>query len=185
MSGEWIFVEFSSVMSFLRLAKDWSFVPSHCACIALFGILLSFMPESPVWLSSKQRYTKARRSSAWLHLPPPTLAAQSLGKSSKMKPIEEDAVPAETKSAFFTRPVLMPLGIGLALLVLQQISGIDAIIFFTVEIFHSSGTHMRKRVENGLFKRKRAQWSRWVPFNYLQVVPWTIIWPQLLSGWFN
>lgn len=45
----------------------------------------------------------------------------------------------KAKAKFFTRPVLMPLGIGLSLLVLQQISGIDAIIFFTVEIFHASG----------------------------------------------
>lgn len=98
------------------------------------------MPESPVWLNSKQHYNKARRSSAWLHLPPPTLTAQPMEKDIKMKPITEDVESTDTKTSFFTRPVLMPLGIGLTLLVLQQISGIDAIIFFTVEIFHASGS---------------------------------------------
>lgn len=43
------------------------------------------------------------------------------------------------KSIYLTRPIVMPLIIGLSLLVLQQISGIDAIIFFTVEIFRESG----------------------------------------------
>lgn len=105
------------------------------------------MPESPVWLISKQRYNQARRSSAWLHLPPPTLlqSTSQTGKDIKMERTEgEDVRPADTKSQFFTRPVLMPLGIGLSLLVLQQISGIDAIIFFTVEIFHASGTEKKE-----------------------------------------
>lgn len=123
--------------------------------IALFGILLSFIPESPIWLSSKQRYNKARRSSAWLHLPPPSLAAQSIEKGVQMKPIAEDVATTEIKSVFFTRPVLMPLGIGLALLVLQQISGIDAIIFFTVEIFHASGNNSRKIRRNTSFSMRK------------------------------
>lgn len=38
-----------------------------------------------------------------------------------------------------SRPILMPLTIGLTLLAIQQLSGIDSIIFFTVEIFRSSG----------------------------------------------
>lgn len=42
-------------------------------------------------------------------------------------------------SEYFTRPIIMPLLIGLAVLSLQQLSGIDAIIFFTVEIFKKSG----------------------------------------------
>lgn len=104
------------------------------------------MPESPVWLTSKQRYNKARRSSAWLHLPPPALlqSAQPLEKeahSLQSGEIVKSTPTTPNKNNFFTRPVLMPLGVGLSLLVLQQISGIDAIIFFTVEIFHASGIH--------------------------------------------
>lgn len=37
-------------------------------------------------------------------------------------------------------PVLRPLGIGLTLLLIQQFSGIDAVIFFTVDIFRASGS---------------------------------------------
>lgn len=35
--------------------------------------------------------------------------------------------------------VLRPLGIGLTLLLIQQLSGIDSVIFFTVDIFRASG----------------------------------------------
>lgn len=54
--------------------------------------------------------------------------------------------PAEEKSlfhreVFFSAGVLKPLGVGLSLLAFQQISGIDAVIFFTVDIFKSSGRY--------------------------------------------
>lgn len=99
------------------------------------------MPESPVYLRSKHRYEEAEKSAAWLKLPstlsiPTEKPDTQMGRLNKI--IENDDL-KNTKSIFFTRPVLMPLVVGLSLLVLQQISGIDAIIFFTVEIFHASG----------------------------------------------
>lgn len=106
------------------------------------------MPKSPVWLRSQRRYAEARLSLAWLNLPPQLGTAAATEPSSisaenqdnKTIQIEENNNEiVRSKTSFFTRPVLMPLGIGLTLLVLQQISGIDAIIFFTVEIFHASG----------------------------------------------
>lgn len=38
-----------------------------------------------------------------------------------------------------SRPILKPLGIGLTLSLIQQFSGIDSVIFFTVDIFRASG----------------------------------------------
>lgn len=102
------------------------------------------MPDSPVWLHSQHRYREARNSLVWLKLPPPGQSLASPIEKDQIemaRRMEEDVKSTEPKPMkFFTRPVLMPLGIGLSLLVLQQISGIDAIIFFTVEIFHASGS---------------------------------------------
>lgn len=123
------------------------------------------MPESPVWLRSQHRYHEARNSLVWLKLPPPPARTSSspMEKDIGMVRTKEDDKSNETKSNFFTRPVLMPLGIGLSLLVLQQISGIDAIIFFTVEIFHASGTTTTKNA----FKKKKHRTL--VSFNSFRV----------------
>lgn len=96
------------------------------------------MPESPVWLRSKKRYKEAEEAVAWLKLPPtPIIVSEKVEMELKQMNKSEDNAPQ--KSIYFTRPVIMPLIIGLTLLVLQQISGIDSIIFFTVEIFRASG----------------------------------------------
>lgn len=96
------------------------------------------MPESPVWLRSKNRHEEADRSTEWLKLPPPSVPANEKWEM-EMKEVNKSDEKQPKKSIYFTRPILMPLMIGLSLLVLQQISGIDAIIFFTVEIFKASG----------------------------------------------
>lgn len=57
---------------------------------------------------------------------------------SKLGDNEQDTK-SHSYKVLLTRPILMPLLIGLTLLTIQQVSGIDSIIFFTVEIFRASG----------------------------------------------
>lgn len=102
------------------------------------------MPESPVWLRSKNRFKEAEESTAWLKLPPPPVVDNKL--SMEMNPLDKTEETKSTKSIYFTRPIMLPLIIGLSLLVLQQISGIDAIIFFTVEIFRASGSSINEHL---------------------------------------
>lgn len=94
---------------------------------------MAFLPESPVWLRSKERYEDANASAAWLKLP---LQEKPIPENSRYHQNESKD---EDNVSYFTRPIMLPLAIGLTLLVLQQISGIDAIIFFTVEIFRAAG----------------------------------------------
>lgn len=60
---------------------------------------------------------------------------------------QDGGMDPEEKIKFFSRPIILPLIIGLTLLVLQQISGIDAIIFFTVEIFKASGWSLVAQID--------------------------------------
>lgn len=106
------------------------------------------MPESPVWLRSKKRFKEAEQSVKWLKLQPHAPASEKTEIEMSEKQIDENQ---PKKSIYFTRPIVMPLVIGLSLLVLQQISGIDAIIFFTVEIFRESGM----LAINKLMKKKK------------------------------
>lgn len=99
-----------------------------------FVIVLS-LPESPVWLKSKKRYEDAAKSAQWLQLTDFNASKDS---------VAQDTPPKMYKSfelrAFCRRTVLMPLLIGLVLLMIQQLSGIDSVIFFTVEIFKTAGS---------------------------------------------
>lgn len=104
---------------------------------------MAFLPDSPVWLRSKNRYDEAEKSANWLKLPSPPANVVNPKNNIELKrnghQSQNSRTDQEEKVKFFSRPIMLPLIIGLTLLVLQQISGIDAIIFFTVEIFKASG----------------------------------------------
>lgn len=122
----------------------WDTLAWTCGAMAIvLGVAMLAMPESPVWLRSKNRHHEADESSKWLMLPSPielmSVDERAMAVSLLDKPIETRADVPKLRDVIFTRPLAMPLTIGLTLLVLQQISGIDAIIFFTVEIFRESG----------------------------------------------
>ncbi|VVC97351.1 unnamed protein product [Leptidea sinapis] len=105
-------------------------------CVALFVILLP-LPESPVWLEAQGLDSNA--AVKWLHLSKHAIAT--------VKDDPEEKVAGEPKSlftreVFFSSAVIKPFKVGFALLIFQQFSGIDAIIFFTVEIFLSAGSSL-------------------------------------------
>lgn len=141
-----IFMSLAILMAYIigSLVK-WDILAWYCSVMtAFFGLVLFMMPESPVWLRSKKRFKEAEESCAWLRLPSPpasTVAANNEKMELEMAQLSNSNNDANQskRSIYLTRPIVMPLIIGLSLLVLQQISGIDAIIFFTVEIFRASG----------------------------------------------
>lgn len=96
------------------------------------------MPESPVWLKTKNRLEDAKKSVDWLQLSGFTLQ-DSNKDGSPATPVKDKFV---SYKALFSRACLLPLGIGMGLLVIQQISGIDAVIFFTVQIFQDAGSSL-------------------------------------------
>lgn len=106
----------------------------NCSITALLFVAVVGLPESPVWLKTKGRLGEAKKSADWLHL-----SGFSLEDTHKSKEMDGKKEKVLSRKIILTRPILMPLGIGLALLIIQQVSGIDAIIFFTVEIFKAAG----------------------------------------------
>lgn len=135
-----IFMSLAILMAYIigSLVK-WDILAWFCSVMtAFFGLVLFMMPESPVWLRSKKRFKEAEESCAWLRLPSPP-AVNNEKMELEMAQLSNNDANQSKRSIYLTRPIVMPLIIGLSLLVLQQISGIDAIIFFTVEIFRASG----------------------------------------------
>uniref|UniRef100_A0A182N2H2 Facilitated trehalose transporter Tret1 n=1 Tax=Anopheles dirus TaxID=7168 RepID=A0A182N2H2_9DIPT len=116
-----------------------------CGMACCLFLAVACFPQSPVWLRTRKQYEKAHYSAKWLHLqgfsfdPKATTAGVTAGQKdagtcSAPKPFSREAL--------LRREILIPLGIGLVLLSIQQLSGIDAVIFFTVEIFRAAGTSM-------------------------------------------
>ena len=101
--------------------------------LALLGVSL-FAPESPRWL-----LMKGRRRAA-------TLVLQRLQPGVAVEPAIEamqKALSAETRPAawleLFDREWRRPLLVGLGLAVLQQVTGINAVIYYAGQIFAAAG----------------------------------------------
>lgn len=140
-------------MTLENYSLDYLIIKNYYVFQVLFGVLLAFLPESPIWLRSKNRFEEAELSANWLKLPSPSeIIAANPKINIKMKQNghrnsqHSGTADQEEKVKFFSRPIILPLIIGLTLLVLQQISGIDAIIFFTVEIFKASGRSLHIQI---------------------------------------
>lgn len=116
---------------------DWDHLALLCSIFpALLFTLTVTLPESPHWLEMKGRAQEAKEAKKWLHFND-VLSALDEKK-------QKEAVNIIDKKKFFSRQVQVPLGQVVAILILQQTCGIDVIIFYTVSIFHASGTWLNE-----------------------------------------
>ncbi|XP_047985601.1 facilitated trehalose transporter Tret1-like [Leguminivora glycinivorella] len=106
-------------------------------CGALFLVLLP-LPESPVWLEGRGLDSTAAKK--WLHLSSRATAVVKDDVPEKPSAEAPKAPSLFTREVFCSPAVVKPLVVGFSLLFFQQFSGIDAVIFFTVEIFQSAGS---------------------------------------------
>jgi sugar porter (SP) family MFS transporter len=108
----------------------WGLVPS---VILLAGML--FMPSSSRWLLSKHREQEARN-----------VLQKVRGTSDVEGEIQEteEEIKAETGGGLAvlkTPPLRMPLIIGVGLAILQQVTGINTVIYYAPTIFQAAGFH--------------------------------------------
>ncbi|XP_065087392.1 facilitated trehalose transporter Tret1 isoform X2 [Ochlerotatus camptorhynchus] len=119
---------------------DWSGLAFLGAALPVpFLILMFLIPETPRWYVSRGRDDRARKALQWLR-----------GKKADVDPelkgiikSHQDAERHASKSAIFDlmkKANLKPLLISLGLMFFQQLSGINAVIFYTVQIFQDAGS---------------------------------------------
>jgi len=105
-----------------------------CIPSTLTFIMMFWMPESPRWYLEKNRKSDALKSLIWLR-----------GTQSG---IEEECRETEASlelhgqikcQEFFTAPVVKPLLISVGLLCLQQVTGINVVLFNAADIFSKGG----------------------------------------------
>lgn len=115
----------------------------------IFGIIFVFMPETPLYLVSKGKTQAAIKSLKWLrgdtydyNKELDELQAQhELEKSNKVS----------FRAALARRSTLKAIFISWGLMFFQQASGINAIIFYTTEIFASTGSNIDASLSTIIF----------------------------------
>ncbi|WP_319517969.1 sugar porter family MFS transporter [uncultured Martelella sp.] len=103
--------------------------------IALVGILLS--PETPRWLTLNSNADKARDIIAKLQ--PESSDAEIDGIIAEIKESAKDEEAKPSWSTFLKKGILPITSFAMIVFVLQQLSGINAIIYYAPEIFKNAG----------------------------------------------
>ena len=114
---------------------DWSQLALMGALLPIpFALLMIIIPETPRWYISKGKTKRARKALQWLR-------GKSADISEELSIVEKmhvDSERQETQGALrelLKINNLKPLLISLGLMFFQQMSGINAVIFYTVQIF--------------------------------------------------
>jgi len=113
-----------------RLMFWAGFVPAAILFIGMF-----FVPESPRWLVSKGRTEEARAVLTRLH---ETDKVETEFNQIKKVNDEEKTRKVDWRE-LFTRRLRIPLLIGIGIFLIQQFSGINAVIYYSTRIFGLAG----------------------------------------------
>lgn len=106
-----------------------------------FLILMFFIPETPRWFVSRGKEPQARKALQWLR-------GREADIEPELKGIMKSQAEAERHQSqniareLMQRNNLKPLAISLGLMLFQQFSGINAVIFYAQSIFEQSGSNM-------------------------------------------
>jgi len=137
---------------------------SVAACIipAIFSITFVWMPESPIFLVSKGETDKAEASLRWLRGTGETKSPDIERELNQMKKFVNDSRLKKTKQVTentkckvlkeyiadlsMKSPTAKAVRIIFGLMVFQQLTGIDVVIYYTVDIFNDAGTTLSSSV---------------------------------------
>ncbi|XP_050096987.1 facilitated trehalose transporter Tret1 isoform X2 [Anopheles aquasalis] len=125
---------------------DWSGLAFLGAALPVPFLLLMFLiPETPRWYVSRNREDRARKALQWLRGRKADVEPELKGIAKSHQEAERHA----SKSAMLDllkKSNLKPLMISLGLMFFQQLSGINAVIFYTVTIFKSAGSTIDENI---------------------------------------
>lgn len=105
----------------------------------VFGVTFCFMPESPIYLVMKNKLDRAEQTLK-------RLRGSTSNISAELKIIQQELAESHQKTTSFSdvfrRANMRAMVAVLGVLAFQQLSGINAIVFYTVNIFKAAGTDL-------------------------------------------
>ncbi|CAL4145443.1 unnamed protein product [Meganyctiphanes norvegica] len=121
---------------------DWSWLAYAGAVIpVVFTGMMCFVPETPRWYISKGRPIEARSALEWLR-------GSDADVETELSAIEENFETSKREMSslkdLMNRRLLRPLFNSFMLMLFQQLSGINAVIFYSASIFELAGTSLSK-----------------------------------------
>lgn len=124
---------------FIGRYLDWSNLAFFGAALSVpFFLLMLFAPETPRWYVTKRRPDEARKALQWLR-------GKNVNVDREMQDLTRSQAEADRQggNAFktlFSMKYAPAVMIALGLMLFQQLSGINAVIFYAGEIFENSGS---------------------------------------------
>ncbi|XP_061399774.1 facilitated trehalose transporter Tret1 isoform X1 [Musca vetustissima] len=119
---------------------DWSMLAFLGGALPVpFLILMFVIPETPRWYVSRNREERARKALVWLRGKEADVEPELKGLLRSQADDERQARQNQLME-LLKRNNLKPLAISLGLMFFQQFSGINAVIFYTVQIFKDAGS---------------------------------------------
>jgi len=125
--------------------NSWRWISVSCLVMTMLWMLcLLFIPESPTHYLTKKNYADARESLEWLR--------KTINVENEFGDLQRSTETSTRMSAglgdLLKAPNLAPFIVSLWLMLGQQLSGMNAIMFYAVSIFEDSGSKMNSNVEN-------------------------------------
>lgn len=138
--------------SFIKGGEGWRFMLGFAAipaAIQFFAFLA--MPESPRWLIGKKRYAEAKRVLTKIRAADADTMAEfeAIRVNCVRAKQEQEALDDPEQSTFqriiATQPVRKALFVGCLLQLVQQVSGINTVMYYSASIFEMSGVYSKKK----------------------------------------
>ncbi|XP_013191246.2 facilitated trehalose transporter Tret1 [Amyelois transitella] len=124
---------------------NWSNLAFFGAALPVpFFLLMLLTPETPYWYVSKGRVEDARKSLQWLR-------GKNANVDKEMRDLtrlqaDSNLMGGNVVGQLFSRRNMPALLIALGLMIFQQFSGINAVIFYAESIFEMSGSSIDKNL---------------------------------------
>ncbi|XP_052128026.1 nucleolar protein 11-like isoform X3 [Frankliniella occidentalis] len=119
-----------------------------CACVPVVAALaFFFFPDTPTWYLQQGRPEDARRSLIMFRgedYPEHLLQAELDDISNELKAAAENK--KTLKEAFTTKEAKLGLALSMNLMIVQQLSGVSAVVFYAAKIFEKAGSTLSKEV---------------------------------------